>query len=53
MRRERNSYKTKIQDKSTQKQLNEEYIGNLPEKEFRLMIAKMIQDLGGKKEAQT
>ena len=35
----------KKQDKSPEKQLNEVEIGNLPEKEVRIMIAKMIQDL--------
>ena len=35
----------KEQDKSSEKQLNELEIGNLPEKEMRIMIAKMIQDL--------
>ena len=28
-------------------------MGNLPEKEFRIMIAKMIQDLGKRMKAQT
>ena len=36
----------KGQDKIPEKQLNEVGIGNLPEKEFRIMIVKMIQDLG-------
>ena len=36
----------KEQDKTPEKQLNETEIGNLPEKEFRIMIVKMIQDLG-------
>ena len=35
----------KGQDKTPEKQLNEGEIGNLPEKEFRIMIVKMIQDL--------
>ena len=35
----------KEQDKSPEKQLNEVEIGNLPEKEFRIIIVKMIQDL--------
>ena len=35
----------KGQDKIPEKQLNEVGIGNLPEKEFRIMIVKMIQDL--------
>ena len=36
----------KGQDKTPEKQLNEVEIGNLSEKEFRVMIVKMIQDLG-------
>ena len=36
----------KGQDKTPEKQLNEVEIGNLWEKEFRVMIVKMIQDLG-------
>ena len=43
----------KEQDKNLQEQLNEEEIGNLPEKEFRIMIVKMIQNLGKRMEAQT
>ena len=35
----------KGQDKTPEKQLNEVEIGNLPEKEFIIMIVKMIQDL--------
>ena len=35
----------KGQDKTPEKQLNEVEIGNLPEKEFRITIVKMIQDL--------
>ena len=38
----------KEQDKSPEKQLNEMEIGNLPEKQFRIMIVKMIQDHGKK-----
>ena len=36
----------KGQDKIPDKQLNEMETGNLPEKEFRIMIVKMIQDRG-------
>ena len=39
--------KDQIQD-----QINQEEIGNLPEKEFRVMIVKMIQNLGSRMEAQ-
>ena len=35
----------KGQDKTPEKQLNKVEIGNLPEKEFRVMIVKMMQDL--------
>ena len=42
----------KEQDK-TPEQLNEVEIGNLPEKVYRIMIVKMIQDLGKRMEAKT
>ena len=45
-------YQMKEQDITPEKQLNEVDIGNLPEKEFRIMIAKMIQDLGKRMEAK-
>ena len=40
------------QDKIPEKQLNEVEIGNLTEKEFRIMIVKMIQDLRKRMEAK-
>ena len=43
MRRQRNMFHTREQGKNTQNQINEEEIGSLPEKEFRVMIIKMIQ----------
>ena len=43
-------YQMKEQDKTREKQLNEVEIGNLPEKEFRIMIVKIIQDLGKRME---
>ena len=42
----------KEQDKTPEKHLSEVEISNLPEKEFRVMIVKMIQDLGKKMKAQ-
>ena len=42
----------KEQSKIPQDQINEEEIGNLPDKEFRVMKVKMIQDLGNRMEAQ-
>ena len=52
MKRQRTIYQTKEQDKTPEKQLNEVEIGNLPEKEFRIMIVKMIQDFGKRMEAK-
>ena len=45
-------YQMKEQDKTPEKQLNEVELGNLPEKEFRIMIVKVIQDLGKRMEAK-
>ena len=42
----------KEQDKTPEKQLNEVEIGNLPEKEFGIMIVRMIQDLRKRMEAK-
>ena len=43
----------KGQDKTPEKQLNEVEIGKLSEKEFRIMIVKMIQDLRKRMETKT
>ena len=40
----------KEQGKNPSDQTNEEEIGSLPEKQFRVMIAKMIQNLGNRTE---
>ena len=40
----------KEQGKNPQDQTNEEEIGSLPEKEFRVMIVKMIQNLENRME---
>ena len=42
---------TKEQGKNLQDQINEEEIGNLLEKEFRVMIEKMIQNSRNRIEA--
>ena len=52
MKRKRAMYQMKEQDKTPEKQLNEVEIDNLPEKKFRIMIVKMIQDLGKRMEAK-
>ena len=45
-------YQMKEQEKTPEKQLNEVEIDSLPEKEFRVTIVKMIQDLRKRMEAQ-
>ena len=52
MKRQRNTQQIKEQDKSPQNQTKEEEIGNLPDKEFQIMIVKMIQNLENKMELQ-
>ena len=52
MKRQMTMYQKKKQDKTPEKQLNEVEIGNLPEKEFRIMIVRMSQDLGKRMEAK-
>ena len=43
-------FQAKEQGKNLQDQINEDETGNLPEKEFRVMIVKMIQNLGNRME---
>ena len=50
MKRQRNSTQTKEQTRNTEIQINEEETGKLPEKEFRIMIVKMIKNLENKME---
>ena len=46
MKRQRNTAQIKEQIRNTEVQINEKEIGKLPEKEFRIMIVKMIKNLG-------
>ena len=48
MKKQRVLSQMKGQDKTPEKQLNEVEIGKLPEKEFRIMTVKMIQNLGNR-----
>ena len=50
MKRQRNTTQMKEQATNTEVQINEEEIGRLPEKEFRIMIVKMIKNLERKME---
>ena len=50
MKRQRNTTQTREQTRNIEVQINEEEIGKLPEKEFRIMIVKMIRSLENKME---
>ena len=50
MQKQRNIQQVNEHDKNPPKQIKKEEIGSLPEKEFRIMIAKMIQNLENKME---
>ena len=52
MKKQKVTTQMKGQDKTPEKQLNEVKIGNLPEKEFRIMIVNMIQALGKRMEGK-
>ena len=50
MKRQGNTTQMKEQTRNTEVQINEEEIGKIPEKEFRIMIVKMIKNLESKME---
>ena len=52
MKKQRNIQQVKEQDKCPPNQTKEEEIGNLPDKEFQIMIVKLIQNLEIKMESQ-
>ena len=52
MKRQRNTQQVKEQDKCPQNQTKVEEIGNLPDKEFQIIIVKMIQNLEIKLDSQ-
>ena len=52
MKRQGNTQQIKERDKCPPNQTKEEEIGNLPDKEFQIMIVKMIQNLVNKMELQ-
>ena len=49
-KRQRSTIQMKEQTRNTEVQINEEETDKLPEKEFRIMIVKMIKDLENKME---
>ena len=50
MKRQRNTAQIKELTRNTEVQINEEEIDKLPEKEFRIMIVKMMKNLENKME---
>ena len=52
IKRQKNTQQIKEHDKCPPNQTKEEEIGSLPEKELRIMIIKMIQNLENKMEFQ-
>ena len=52
MKRQRNIQQVKEHDKCPSNQTKEEEIGSLPEKEFRIMIVTVIQNLENKMKLQ-
>ena len=50
MKRQRNTTQIKEETRNTEVQINEEEIGKLPGKEFRIRIVKMIKNLENKME---
>ena len=52
VKRQRNTHQVKEQDKCPPNQTKQEEIGNLPDKEFWIMIVKMTQNLENKMELQ-
>ena len=47
---QRNTIQMKEQIRNSEVQINEEKVGKLPEKEFRIMIVKIIKNLDNKME---
>ena len=52
MKGQRNTQQVKEHEKCPPSQTKEKEIGNLPEKDFRIMIIKMIKNLENKMELQ-
>ena len=46
MRSQRNRFQMKEQDKTPEEELNGVEVSNLPDKEFKVMVIKMLTELG-------
>ena len=53
MKRQKNTFQMKEQDKATEEELSEEEIGNLPNKEFKVMIIMIIKETERRLDEQT
>ena len=53
MKRQRNTTQMKEQTRNTEVQINEKEMGKLPEKEFRMMIVKVIKNLENEMQEST
>ena len=52
MRWQRKTFQMKEQNKTPEEELSKVEVGNLPKKECRVMIVKMIKELGRRTDAQ-
>lgn len=50
MRQQRNMSQMKEQDKNSEEKVSEVEISNLPDKEFKVIIIKMLKELRGRME---
>ena len=46
MKKQRNTFQMREQDKTLEENLNERELSNLPEKEFKVIVIKMLTELG-------
>ena len=53
MKQQGNMFQTKEQDKTPEKELREVEIGNLPDKEFRVIMVKIMKELRRRMDAQS
>ena len=53
MRRQRNTFQVREQDEIPEKELNETEINNLPDKQYKLIVIRMLSDLGRLNEHRT
>lgn len=50
LRRQKNRFQIKQHDKTSEKELSEREISNLPNKEFKIRVVKMLPELGRRKD---